>query len=193
QVHRRPRILPDPLGTQPHLCLDPALPRADRSRSGRGGISRHHSSGRLLRLSRNLCLDADEESDRRRDRDLRFSRAHFFDRVARLPDSRSLESREVELREYVGSSRGIRARGRGHSAARLLRVRHRSFPVSCDRLARRQEGNAVSAPRTTRLGTTTIGIILAVAVFAGVNYLAARHWARGDWTRTKIYSLSETS
>jgi ABC-type uncharacterized transport system involved in gliding motility auxiliary subunit len=51
----------------------------------------------------------------------------------------------------------------------------------------------LSATRTTRAGTTTIGIILAVAVFAGVNYLAARHWARGDWTRTKIYSLSETS
>jgi ABC-type uncharacterized transport system involved in gliding motility auxiliary subunit len=51
----------------------------------------------------------------------------------------------------------------------------------------------LSAPRTTRAGTTAIGILLAIAVFAGVNYLAARHWARGDWTRTKIYSLSETS
>jgi ABC-type uncharacterized transport system involved in gliding motility auxiliary subunit len=51
----------------------------------------------------------------------------------------------------------------------------------------------VTAARTTRAGTTAIGILLALAVFVGVNYLAARHWARGDWTRTKIYSLSETS
>jgi ABC-type uncharacterized transport system involved in gliding motility auxiliary subunit len=35
------------------------------------------------------------------------------------------------------------------------------------------------------------GILLGAALLLGVNYLAARHWARGDWTRTQIYSLSE--
>jgi len=51
----------------------------------------------------------------------------------------------------------------------------------------------MTTARGTRVGTTAIGILLAVAVLAAVNYLAARHWVRGDWTRTKIYSLSETS
>jgi ABC-type uncharacterized transport system involved in gliding motility auxiliary subunit len=51
----------------------------------------------------------------------------------------------------------------------------------------------MKSARGTRVGTTAVGILLAAAVLLAVNYLAARHWVRGDWTRTKIYSLSETS
>ena len=45
--------------------------------------------------------------------------------------------------------------------------------------------------RTTRAGTSAVAVLLAAAVLVGVNYLSVRHWKRGDWTRTKIYSLSE--
>jgi gliding motility-associatede transport system auxiliary component len=45
--------------------------------------------------------------------------------------------------------------------------------------------------RSVRRGTTAVAILLAVALFVGLNYLASRHWARGDWTKTQIYSLSE--
>ena len=45
--------------------------------------------------------------------------------------------------------------------------------------------------RSLRTGTSAIGIVLGVALLLGVNYLAARHWARADWTRARIYSLSE--
>jgi len=49
----------------------------------------------------------------------------------------------------------------------------------------------VTSVRRTRLGTTAAGIALAAGILVAVNYLSARHWARGDWTRTKIYSLSD--
>lgn len=45
--------------------------------------------------------------------------------------------------------------------------------------------------RAARAGSSALGILLAAALLVGVNYLSARHWKRGDWTRTKIYSLSE--
>jgi ABC-type uncharacterized transport system involved in gliding motility auxiliary subunit len=44
-----------------------------------------------------------------------------------------------------------------------------------------------------RVGTSAAAVALVFALVAGVNYLSARHWIRGDWTKTKIYSLSETS
>jgi len=47
--------------------------------------------------------------------------------------------------------------------------------------------------RSTRLGTSAAGVLLAAAVLLGVNYLAFRHWKRFDWTHTQIYSLSETT
>lgn len=47
--------------------------------------------------------------------------------------------------------------------------------------------------RSSRLGTSTAGILLAAAVLVGVNYLALRHWKRFDWTHTQIYSLSDTT
>ena len=45
--------------------------------------------------------------------------------------------------------------------------------------------------RSVRTGTSAVGILLAAALLLGLNYLAARHWARADWTRARIYSLSE--
>ncbi len=45
--------------------------------------------------------------------------------------------------------------------------------------------------RSLRTGTSAVGIVLAAALLLGFNYLAARHWARADWTRARIYSLSE--
>jgi len=47
--------------------------------------------------------------------------------------------------------------------------------------------------RGTRLSTTAVGVALAAAITLGINYLSSRHWARGDWTRAKIYSLSDAT
>jgi ABC-type uncharacterized transport system involved in gliding motility auxiliary subunit len=47
--------------------------------------------------------------------------------------------------------------------------------------------------RATRIGTSAAAIALAAALLVGVNYLGSRHWARGDWTKARIYSLSETT
>jgi ABC-type uncharacterized transport system involved in gliding motility auxiliary subunit len=51
----------------------------------------------------------------------------------------------------------------------------------------------VSASRAARRGGALAAILLGIALFGGINYLASRHWWRGDWTKTKIYSLSETT
>jgi ABC-type uncharacterized transport system involved in gliding motility auxiliary subunit len=47
--------------------------------------------------------------------------------------------------------------------------------------------------RSARLSASTVGIVLAAAIFLGVNYLSSRHWKRIDWTRAQVYSLSETT
>ena len=47
--------------------------------------------------------------------------------------------------------------------------------------------------RSTRLSASTVGILLAAALFLGVNYLSTRHWKRFDWTRAQVFSLSETT
>jgi ABC-type uncharacterized transport system involved in gliding motility auxiliary subunit len=47
--------------------------------------------------------------------------------------------------------------------------------------------------RSTRISASTLGIVLAAALFLGVNYLSTRHWKRLDWTRSQVYSLSETT
>jgi ABC-type uncharacterized transport system involved in gliding motility auxiliary subunit len=51
----------------------------------------------------------------------------------------------------------------------------------------------MSRLRTVRAGTSAAGILLLAALVAGVNYLGARHWVRGDWTKTRLYSLSQTT
>ncbi len=51
----------------------------------------------------------------------------------------------------------------------------------------------MSRLRKVRAGTTAAGVALALALLVGVNYLGARHWSRGDWTKARVYSLSETT
>jgi ABC-type uncharacterized transport system involved in gliding motility auxiliary subunit len=51
----------------------------------------------------------------------------------------------------------------------------------------------VTAPRTLRAGSTAVAVVLGIALLAAVNYLGGRHWLRGDWTKARIYSLSQTS
>jgi ABC-type uncharacterized transport system involved in gliding motility auxiliary subunit len=51
----------------------------------------------------------------------------------------------------------------------------------------------MSRARRLQAGTSAAAIALVFALVVGVNYLSARHWLRGDWTKTKIYSLSQTS
>ncbi|NCO69763.1 MAG: hypothetical protein GW878_04460, partial [Acidobacteria bacterium] len=41
------------------------------------------------------------------------------------------------------------------------------------------------------VSNTTVAIILVVALAAMANWLGYRHWVRGDWTGSKIYSLSD--
>lgn len=38
-----------------------------------------------------------------------------------------------------------------------------------------------------------IGVLLALLLFGMVNYLSMRHYQRADWTRSKMYTLSEKS
>lgn len=44
-----------------------------------------------------------------------------------------------------------------------------------------------------RAGTSAAAIALGVALLLGVNWLGSRHWLRGDWTKTRLYSLSATT
>jgi ABC-type uncharacterized transport system involved in gliding motility auxiliary subunit len=47
--------------------------------------------------------------------------------------------------------------------------------------------------RAARAGTSAAAIALAAAMLVGVNWLGSRHWWRGDWTKTRLYSLSATT
>jgi gliding motility-associatede transport system auxiliary component len=51
----------------------------------------------------------------------------------------------------------------------------------------------VSRGSAARAGAGAAGIVLLLALFAGVNYVGARHWVRGDWTKTRLFSLSQTT
>ena len=51
----------------------------------------------------------------------------------------------------------------------------------------------MSRPSAVRAGAGVAGIALLFALFAGANYLGARHWVRGDWTKTHLFSLSQTT
>lgn len=42
-------------------------------------------------------------------------------------------------------------------------------------------------------GTLGAGVLLALGLFGMLNYLAYRHYARFDWTSSKLYTLSEKS
>jgi len=41
--------------------------------------------------------------------------------------------------------------------------------------------------------TSAVGILLAAALLGMANWVGARHWAKGDWTSAKVYSLSDKS
>jgi len=47
--------------------------------------------------------------------------------------------------------------------------------------------------RAARAGTSAAAIALAAAMLVGLNWLGSRHWSRGDWTKTRLYSLSATT
>jgi gliding motility-associatede transport system auxiliary component len=51
----------------------------------------------------------------------------------------------------------------------------------------------VSSPRAARAGTSAAAVALGLVLLLGVNWLGYRHWARADWTKARIYSLSETT
>jgi ABC-type uncharacterized transport system involved in gliding motility auxiliary subunit len=51
----------------------------------------------------------------------------------------------------------------------------------------------VNRGRAARAGTSAAAIALAAAMLVGVNWLGSRHWWRGDWTKTHLYSLSATT
>ncbi|HEY6066412.1 MAG TPA: Gldg family protein, partial [Thermoanaerobaculia bacterium] len=47
--------------------------------------------------------------------------------------------------------------------------------------------------RAARAGASAAAIVLGIALVIGVNWLGSRHWARGDWTKTRLYSVSATT
>jgi ABC-type uncharacterized transport system involved in gliding motility auxiliary subunit len=51
----------------------------------------------------------------------------------------------------------------------------------------------VTAPRAARASTSAAAVALGLALFIGVNWLGYRHWERADWTKARIYSLSDTT
>ena len=51
----------------------------------------------------------------------------------------------------------------------------------------------MTAPQTARRSSTAVAVVLGLALLVGLNYLGGRHWFRGDWTKARIYSLSQTS
>jgi ABC-type uncharacterized transport system involved in gliding motility auxiliary subunit len=50
-----------------------------------------------------------------------------------------------------------------------------------------------SRRRAASAGLFSGSVAIVAAIFLLVNYLGYRHWLRGDWTRAKIYSLSDTT
>ncbi|MGH9443831.1 MAG: GldG family protein [Thermoanaerobaculia bacterium] len=47
--------------------------------------------------------------------------------------------------------------------------------------------------RAASAGMFSGSVAVVAAIFVLVNYLGYRHWSRGDWTKAKIYSLSDTT
>jgi ABC-type uncharacterized transport system involved in gliding motility auxiliary subunit len=47
--------------------------------------------------------------------------------------------------------------------------------------------------RAAQAGLFSGGILVVAAILLAVNWLSYRHWLRGDWTKAKIYSLSDTT
>jgi len=51
----------------------------------------------------------------------------------------------------------------------------------------------VKRARAVRVSTSAAGVALAAALLLGINWLGSRHWLRGDWTKTRLFSLSATT
>ena len=51
----------------------------------------------------------------------------------------------------------------------------------------------MTAPASVRRTTSAAAILLGLALLLGLNWLGFRHWSRADWTKARIYSLSETT
>ncbi|MGH9399859.1 MAG: GldG family protein [Thermoanaerobaculia bacterium] len=51
----------------------------------------------------------------------------------------------------------------------------------------------MTTARAARAGASAAAVALGAALVVGVNYLGTRHYARGDWTRARLYSLSATT
>ncbi|HEV8230998.1 MAG TPA: GldG family protein [Thermoanaerobaculia bacterium] len=51
----------------------------------------------------------------------------------------------------------------------------------------------MTSGRAARVGGSAAAIALGAALLVGANWLGSRHWARSDWTKTRLYSLSETT
>lgn len=47
--------------------------------------------------------------------------------------------------------------------------------------------------RAAAAGILSGSVVAALAIFLLVNWLGFRHWHRGDWTKAKLYELSETT
>ena len=47
--------------------------------------------------------------------------------------------------------------------------------------------------RAAEAGLFSGGVLVVAAILLAVNWLSYRHWMRGDWTKAKIYSLSDTT
>jgi ABC-type uncharacterized transport system involved in gliding motility auxiliary subunit len=46
---------------------------------------------------------------------------------------------------------------------------------------------------SSRRSASTAAVVLGLVLFAGVNWIGGRHWWRGDWTSSGVYSISETT
>ncbi len=55
------------------------------------------------------------------------------------------------------------------------------------------ETSAATRRQVIQGSTVSAGVVLVLALFALVNYLALRHYQRFDWTSSQLYSLSEKS
>lgn len=47
--------------------------------------------------------------------------------------------------------------------------------------------------RAAAAGILSGGVLAVLAIFLLVNWLGFRHWSRGDWTKAKLYALSDTT
>src|SRR5262249_9350013 len=99
-------------------------------------------------------------------------------------------ARHPGLRSHVQAHGGLRARHRRHPPCGVPVDADRAGPIRDHQGGRAQEGGLMRARTQSRLAAAA-SIALTVAIAGMVNYMAARHFRRSDWTRAQIYSLSD--